>query len=585
MKTWMILPVVLMTFLGSSPVLADQYSAGSPQPAHEATVVDPAAVLQWESPELVIGAEYDVYFSTDPNFTSGPVATGQIDTEYDPFGDEDMPGVTKYFWRIDVYDPNEGGIPVTVTGDRWSFTVPLMKGLVVYYQNDPNDSSGNGHHGNLRGDAAFIDDPVRGMVLSLDGSGDYMDLVEPKTAADLGIDGNSPKSMTAWVYTRAFNDGGIFDVGAHSNGQEFCLRTMPTQNLWRIQYYGSYDIDFNYDSLNKWLHFALVHDGDYTRMYVNGILIAEGARTLNTSGNDAFRVGQYGSSGFDGLIDDFALWNYALSAEDVRQMVLVSDFDNDYDVDVADLNTLTDEWLTDNVVDPSLAPLTLEDFEGYTPDLIPFPEYGIWFQFYNIDCDASSVSPSLLIGDPGAPVGNNALHAVFDWPASCGGDNNWLILASYLAQPEDLVSYDELRFWVRTHAGNTQGVQWLMQFATNAADPSADPYFAVEIGPFSSTEDPGVWREVVVDLHNGYNVNWQVDPSEVPYILATTITAISDTGTGVAEQIILDIDDIRLVDTPGCSPVPAADVNGDCVVDMADFAILADEWMKISLGL
>ena len=578
MKTWMILPVVFIIFLGSYPVLADQYSASSPHPEHEATVVDPATVLQWESPELVIGAEYDVYFGTDPNFKSGPVETSQIATTYDPFGTEDMPGLTEYFWRIDVYDPNEGGVPVTVTGDRWSFTVPLMKGLVAYYQDDPNDNSGNGHHGNLRGDAAFIDDPVRGMVLSLDGSGDYMDLVEPKTAADLGIDGNSPKSMTAWVYTRAFNDGGIFDVGAHSNGQEFCLRTMPTQNLWRIQYYGSYDIDFNYDSLNKWVHFALVHDGDYTRMYVNGILLAEGARTLNTSGSDAFRVGQYGGSGFDGLIDDFALWNYALSAEDVRGMVLVTDFDNDYDVDVADLNTLTDDWLTDNVVDPTFAPHTLDNFESYSSGGLGFPN---WFQSYGVeDCDVSTVTPSLLIDDPGTPQGSKALQAVFDWPSSCGSDNNWIMVGSFLPGAVLQAQYDELRFWARTYADNDQDVPWSLYFISGQDLASA--HLAAEIGPFSSREEPGVWREIVVDLRNGYNVSWQdpyTDIDSLPYISALVVQAVSDNATG-ARQITIDIDDIRLFDTPGCSPLPAADVNGDCIVDMGDLAILAEEWLR-----
>jgi hypothetical protein len=555
--------------------------ASFPLPAHEAMGVDPTAALEWQEPELVDDAKFNVYFGTDPNLPESlRISTEQDETMTYPIEDDAMDQGTKYYWRVDVYDPNTGGNPAMITGTTWEFTVRYGLLALYEFEADPNDTSGNGYDGELQGDAQIVADALHGNVLSLGGNG-VVGLVKPKTAAELGLGGNNPKSMTAWVYTREFNGGGLFDVGAHSDGQNFSLRTLDNDNTWRVQYHGGdYDIDFIFDSLNKWVHFALVHDGSYTRLYVNGMLRTEVPRVLNISGSDTFRIGQWGSDGFNGLIDDFAIWDYALSPEEIRRMVPAGDSDTDSDVDVADLEAFAGGWGDDNTT-PVIPPVTLESFEGYSSGDIPNPLYGIWFQYANTDCLESSLTPSLLIGDPGAPQGNKALRTVFDYPASCGGDNNWLMMGSFLPVHVDMDQYDELRFWVRTHAGNEDDVVWHLQLAS---DYGGTPHLTVDIGPFSSTEEAGVWREIAVDLRNGNNVDWQSPYSkidDVEYINAIVVTTVHEVASGIAGQITLDIDDIRLVDyTPGCADLPAADLNGDCVVDMIDFGILADQWMN-----
>ncbi len=139
--------------------------------------------------------------------------------------------------------------------------------------------------------------------------------------SDLGIEGANPKSVAAWVFTRSFNNGGIFDMGARVAGQNFCLRTLDTgDNQWRTQLWGgAFDIDFTYDSLDKWVHFALVHDGSQTTVYADGVIVAQALRTLATAGNTPFRIGNYnnGVGLFDGRIDDVRIYNYGLSKEEV----------------------------------------------------------------------------------------------------------------------------------------------------------------------------------------------------------------------------------------------------------------------------
>lgn len=399
--------------------------------------------------------------------------------------------------------------------------------------------------------------------------------------------------MTAWVYTRSFNNGGLFDVGAHSDGQEFSLRTLAADNAWRIQYYGgSYDIDFVYDSLNKWVHFALVHDGAFTRMYANGRLIAQAARVLSTSGSDIFRVGQYGGDEFDGLIDEFALWDRALSVEEIRMIMPAGDFNADSDVDAADLKAVADGWLADNTT-PILPTKPLDSMEYYPPggDWI-IPSIFSWYEYFNTDCPASHGAPSVILGD--IPEGNQAVRIVFDFPLSCDGSDDWLMVGSALKNLDGafppttihagLAQYDELRFWKRNYGQGHADIRWEIILASDyPSGTPTDEHMVCRIGPFSSTEDPNEWHEEVVDLRNGANVNWESpygSVDDVQYIHAMLVTAISNVGVAEAAAITVDVDDFRLLDyTPGCSGLPPADLSGDCVVDKVDFGIIAEQWM------
>jgi len=206
-------------------------------------------------------------------------------------------------------------------------TAPPSGNLVLYYQfeADATDSSGNGRDGTENGGPLHSGGKI-GQGIELDGADDYVSTTY--NAGSLGIGGNNPRTVTAWVYTRAFNDGGIWDIGNHSAGQDFCLRTLTTDNLWRIQYWGgdvtntgpgTGDFDFSYPTLNEWVHVAHVHDGTNTIVYMNGEEVVNIPRTLSTEDNNPLYVGTYGwpSSYFDGLIDDFRLWDKGLTHGEV----------------------------------------------------------------------------------------------------------------------------------------------------------------------------------------------------------------------------------------------------------------------------
>ncbi len=83
-----------------------------------------------------------------------------------------------------------------------------------------------------------------------------------------------------------------------------------------MQYWGgSYDIDFSYNSKNKWVHFAHVYDGTRTRIYANTQLVVDEPRALNTTDRKTFKIGRWDNHHFDGIIDDVRIYNYPLDID------------------------------------------------------------------------------------------------------------------------------------------------------------------------------------------------------------------------------------------------------------------------------
>ncbi|HUS71559.1 MAG TPA: LamG-like jellyroll fold domain-containing protein, partial [Sedimentisphaerales bacterium] len=193
-----------------------------------------------------------------------------------------------------------------------------------------SDSSGNGNHGTLEGDLTYVfsfDTAAAagwfGGALDFSHPNDRVDT--DKTACDLELANNAAKSITSWVFTRSFNDGGIYEMGRHSNGQDFSLRTESSDNLWRVQFWGSDpatgDIDFTYNSKNRWVHFALVYDGTRAKVYADGQLVVDEPRALNTADKKTFKIGRWDDNHFDGIIDDVRLYNYALDRDAVLAII------------------------------------------------------------------------------------------------------------------------------------------------------------------------------------------------------------------------------------------------------------------------
>jgi hypothetical protein len=76
-------------------------------------------------------------------------------------------------------------------------------------------------------------------------------------------------------------------------------------------------------------------------------------------------------------------------------------------------------------------------------------------------------------------------------------------------------------------------------------------------------------------------VAWDIDLDDFTNVIQTNITKISIGMAGSSSDTVY-YDDIRLY-TPRCFGEPLGDLNGDCVVDWKDFAILARNWLETEM--
>lgn len=156
-------------------------------------------------------------------------------------------------------------------------------------------------------------------ALDFDGVDDYVDC--NANAGDLGIDGNKEKTIELWAYIRSFQSNeGLFSLGNTAFGEDFSLRVhtvVSPENGFRGQFWGS-DIDFIYYSKNKWVHFAVVHDGNGQTIYADGTVVGSQTFTLNTSTAQNLRLGIWQGFLLDGLISEVRVWNVARTQAEIQ---------------------------------------------------------------------------------------------------------------------------------------------------------------------------------------------------------------------------------------------------------------------------
>jgi hypothetical protein len=236
--------------------------------------------------------------------------------------------------------------PRDVVVPMGSETITGLKGLVAYYsfEDEGNkewaaDLSGKGHHARAVGAATFCVGR-KGKGVLLNGANSYVeygDFPEGNFAA------NESFTLALWFQTRAATgiivsqrhskfDGPLIELGVIARGQ---LRG-------RVRQMGGSNPDDVGSRIavndGQWHHAALVrHEGTSIELYVDGALHAR-TQTVSSAGaitTDMRALGaemrwlQMGiktfngmSSYFPGAVDEFCLFNRALTAAEVRQVVV-----------------------------------------------------------------------------------------------------------------------------------------------------------------------------------------------------------------------------------------------------------------------
>ena len=151
--------------------------------------------------------------------------------------------------------------------------------------------------------------------LNFDGASDRITGTNPNLPQ-----GNSPRTIEAWVRNSSGNDMTIFNYG-NINVATNQIYTLHLYNgVYIIGYFNDINTGYNINDGN-WHHVAVSHDGTNSRIYVDGVLINTTSITYNTNGYD-FQIGASNRNGsylynLSGSLDDIRVWNVARTAEQI----------------------------------------------------------------------------------------------------------------------------------------------------------------------------------------------------------------------------------------------------------------------------
>ncbi len=213
--------------------------------------------------------------------------------------------------------------------------VPIQ-GLVGWwpFNGNANDESGNGNHGTVNGATLAADrNGNAGKAYSFDGVNDFIEIANSFTLSN-NLD---TITLASWVNIRNWYTNPVWNnysfplisKGTLSwNFPQYSCVIIPGQITAYLNQKGTSSSNFP-TSFNSWMHISAIIDFSTVKIYVNGVLIHSGNATsapggignytTNTSlifGKDIPGQTEYAN----GLLDDIAIYNRALSASEVQQL-------------------------------------------------------------------------------------------------------------------------------------------------------------------------------------------------------------------------------------------------------------------------
>lgn len=311
-QQWRFLPV-------TAPV---EFEAPSVPSNLVATAQETSVKLSWTaSPETDV-AGYAIFRAETAGGEYNTIARGVITTS---FVDNTILTGRKYFYKIKAVDQS---LNRSVYSNEVSATPSGNKDLVAQFQFDGNtqDSSVNLNHGATYGSVTYTQGKTGSGAITLNGANNFVQL-----PADIA----SHKEMTVatWVY---WNGGAswqrIFDFGNDQSQNIFLSPSSGSSQLRFAINNGGIEQGLNAPALPSgvWSHVAVTLSASGASMYVNGKQVAE-SNSFTISLLDFKPVLNYiGRSQFpdpllNGRIDDFRVYNYALTADEVAELSIPND--------------------------------------------------------------------------------------------------------------------------------------------------------------------------------------------------------------------------------------------------------------------
>lgn len=281
--------------------------------------------LDWSaSPDADVSG-YTIYRSET---AGGPYQTIARNVTSTSFVDNTTTMGEGFFYAVKAVDK---ALNRSAYSNETTATATGTNALVAHmaFEGNTFDNTVNLNHAAILGGTSFIDGKVDTKAITLDGLTAFVQL--PATVAN-----QQEMTIATWVY---WNGGSawqrIFDFG---NGESEYMFLTPRANTGQMRFAiknGGAEQQVNLTALTtgQWTHLVVTLDAAGAHVYVNGALVAESG-SVNIKPIDFKPVLNYiGRSQFadpllNGRIDDFRIYNYALSANEVAQLsAIVTDVD------------------------------------------------------------------------------------------------------------------------------------------------------------------------------------------------------------------------------------------------------------------
>jgi hypothetical protein len=191
------------------------------------------------------------------------------------------------------------------------------------------DYSVNGNHGTIMGAPEWVDGKF-GTALKLNGSTDYV-LIQNSDSFNSPAETNG-LTMLAWANRTAIRGGWeevISKWKAGAAGSSYRLHVHETDGNWESFIRNAADannitITGTPGKEDTWVHLAVTYDGSTTKIYQDGLMVSSGANAGGIHASDLdVSIGKRTGDNefFAGIVDEVAIFNVALSEDDIQNIM------------------------------------------------------------------------------------------------------------------------------------------------------------------------------------------------------------------------------------------------------------------------